>query len=591
MVTSAAILAALLGVLQVTLEKEITARGESTAEFLAQANGPLLLEKNHAQLQYNLASLTADTFIENAMVADHEGIVVASLDRNKNAKKLDDYLLDKTKSKWADPVTNTYHFRATIRFAEVDLGTFVVSLSQLPLQAAMARVTKWAALLVVGIASVMVIFSLLLVRREIRPLAVMGHALDAIAKGDFSQRVQLDRDDEMGELAEAFNHMVRRSELFFHYVDKMVIDRLVADETLVRPGGREKEMAVIFGDMRGFTSMSNRLSADEVVRIVNTYFYLFIECIAHHGGIVDKTMGDAIMTVFEARPKEKGNKHRERAVLALANMKIASRILNAFLRRNAEVAKRLRIEPREWGFAMAIGPAIVGNIGSRRRMDYTVCGRVVNLASRLEGLTKGGEVIVDNFTRIDTGHLITLEELPPVKPKGFAESEMVIPHRITALNDEVFENAQKLMKRLFSYAFIKDVLMPDDLPKDEEHKWCSTHATNFERLIEKTPVEHYFVRADAETSRLILPDSFKQKGGDSSAKRRPTSAKRPTSGPAAGTGSRELPGKRRPTTDPAAVTGKHDLPPKRRPTANTGEHKLPRKRRPTSSKPGQSADS
>lgn len=566
MVTSVAILAALIGVLRTTLEKEITARGESTAEFLAQANGPLLLEKNHAQLQYNLASLTADNFIENAMVADHEGIVVASLDRTMIGKKLGDYLLDASHTKWADPVANTYHFRATIRFAEVNLGTFVISLSQLPVQAAVSRVTKWAALLVVGIASVIAIFSLLLVRREIRPLAVMGHALDVIAKGDFSQRVQLDRKDEMGELADAFNNMVRRSELFFHYVDKMVIERLVADETLVRPGGSEKEMAVIFGDMRGFTSMSNRLSADEVVRIVNTYYYLFIECIAHFGGIVDKTMGDAIMTVFEARPKEKGNKHRERAVLALANMKIASRILNAYLRANVETAKQMRIEPREWGFAMAIGPAIVGNIGSRRRMDYTVCGRVVNLASRLEGLTKGGEVIIDNFTRLDTGHLIEIESLPPVQPKGYSETEKVVPHRLISLSDEVIDNARKLMKRLFSYAFVKDVLMPDDISPVEQHKWCSETATKLERIIEQTPVEHFFVRADAETGQLILkdlpPDSDRRK--------------RPDSGPRPDTGTQ---------LDPRSldITAAHRLPSSRPTTGERdGKPKLPAKRRPSS---------
>jgi class 3 adenylate cyclase len=513
-VTSVAIMIALLGVLRVTLEKEITARGESTAVFLAQANGPLLLEKNHSQLQYNLTSLTSDSFIVNALVADHEGTIVASLDKNQIGTKLPSYLRDASQTKWDDPKTNTYHFRAPIRYGEVNLGVFVISLSKLPLHAAIDRVTRWAALLVVGIAAVIAMFSLILVRRELRPLQVMNAAIDAIGKGDFTQRVPIKRNDEIGELADAFNVMVSRTELFFHYVDKMVIERLLADESLARPGGHQSELAVIFGDMRGYTAMSNRRSANEVVRIVNTYFHLFIECIAQFGGIVDKTMGDAIMTVFEPRPGEETNKHRERAVLALAYMKMASRIMNGFLKGRPDIAKRCGLEPREWGFAMAIGPAIVGNIGSRRRMDYTVCGRVVNLASRLEGLTKNGEVIVDNFTRLDTGHLITLEELPPVQPKGFSAAEKVIPHRITSLSEEVMPHAQKFMKRLFSYGFVKDMLMPADLPADEQHMWCDTNHRFFERLIDKTPVQYFFARADAETGQIMIDQDLRHATGE-----------------------------------------------------------------------------
>lgn len=491
--------------LRTTLESEITSRGESTAEFMATANGQLLLERAHTKIRYNLNALSSDAFIENAMVADHEGNVIASLDESRIGKALPSYLTQTDQRTWLDPELNAYHFRAPVRYGNTDLGTLVLTLSRQPIEMAQARVTRWALMLVGAISTVILIIGLLIVRRELQPLALMGHALNKIAGGDFTTRVDIKRNDEIGELGRGFNTMVRRSELFFHYVDKMVIERLIADESLARPGGRERDLAVVFGDMRGYTAMSNRRSANEVVKIVNTYFHLFIECIAHFRGMVDKTMGDAIMAIFEGGEGDEARKHRELGVRTLAYMKAASRVLNLFLQTNPQVAQRCGLEAREWGFAMATGPAIVGNIGSRRRMDYTVCGRVVNLASRLEGLTKSGEVIIDNYSRLQVSHLVELESLPPVQPKGFSAAEKVVPHRLTNLSPDTAQRMRAFLKTLFSYAFVQDKLMPDDLPEREQHNWCATHQKKLEKIALNTPVEYFFARADIQTGALLLP--------------------------------------------------------------------------------------
>jgi len=138
-------------------------------------------------------------------------------------------------------------------------------------------------------------------------------------------------------------------------------------------------------------------------------------------------------------------------------------------------------------------------------MDYTVCGRVVNLASRLEGLTKSGEVIIDNFTRYEAQHMIEVETLPAVQPKGFSASEKVIPHRIKSLSPETNRRMRAFMKRLFSYSFVQDKLMPEGLPEADRHKWCAQHQRNFEQLIDDTPVEYFFARANLETGQIMLP--------------------------------------------------------------------------------------
>lgn len=508
--TSTAVFLALLEVLSSSIEREIIKRGEATAEAFARANGMVVLnlpserEKSQLQLQYNLNALGQNPDVLDARVADHRGMIIASLSAAELGSELPRYFLAAgAPSVFADPEHHAYHFPAEIRFREVKLGAFVLSLSRLPLETTLQRARLRALIFAGGVAAVMSIVALLLARREVRPLKLMNLTLGAIAQGDFSQRVHEGRNDEIGDLAVAFNRMLQRAELFFHYVDKMIIDRLIADDALARPGGQEKEISVVFGDMRGYTAMSNRRTPNAVVRIVNTYFHLFIECIAHFGGVVDKTMGDAIMSVFERQESEPFENHKRRGALATTYMKAAQRVLNRFLRERLERQEDLGIEPREFGFAIATGQAIVGNIGSERRMDYTVCGRVVNLASRLEGMTKNGEVILDNFTRMGTADLIRCESLPPVQPKGYSEEERVVPHRVTGLVDEEEHRMRIFLKRIFAYSFIQGMLLPSGLPVGEQQPWCQQAEHDFIRIITEAPPQTFFERVDIESGESV----------------------------------------------------------------------------------------
>ena len=506
--TAAAVFFAVLGILRSSIERELTKRGEAAAHNFALANAPRILASELDKVQYNLGALGSDPDIIAARVANHNGKIVASLDPEDVGKKLPKKFRRTHTMTFSDRKEHAYHFLAKVRYGNVDLGVFVLSLSSTPLEAAVARARTRSMWFSAAIAALISIFALLLVQREVRPLQEMGVALEAISRGDFTQRVPKYRNDEIGQLATAFNHMLKRAEIFFHYVDKMIIERLVEDESLTRPGGRERDIAVVFGDMRGYTAMSNRRTADNVVRIVNTFFHLFVECIAYFQGVVDKTMGDAIMAVFEGREGEAGNAYARRGAMATAYMKAASRILNAFLTQRPDLAEPLEIEAKEFGFSIATGKAIVGNIGSRRRMDYTVCGRVVNLASRLEGLTKRGEVILDNFTHMAVSDAVQVEPLPAVQPKGFSEAEQVVPHRLVSLSVDEDRKLRKYMQVLFSYSFVHEVLMPETLPSDVQHKWCHDVHRMFEKLIEDLPHNAFFdpieIRAESPFAGTVI---------------------------------------------------------------------------------------
>jgi hypothetical protein len=253
------------------------------------------------------------------------------------------------------------------------------------------------------------------------------------------------------------------------------------------------------------------------------------------------------MAVFERRDNEEAEGHKRRGVMALAYMKAASRVLNRFLLLKRASGQSLTVEPREFGFAMATGSAIVGNIGSRRRMDYTVCGRIVNLASRLEGLTKNGEVIIDNFTHMGTTDLLQTDPLPPVQPKGFSAQEKVIPHRVTGLVDDAAHKLRIFLKKVFTYSYLNEMVMPRALPVGEQQPWCQEAELLLIRIVAETPVTDFFARADIETGRLLGEEDSRVKPLE----RRSRAEPRPTGETAAA------------TTAPAAAsqTAPHPAPP------------------------------
>ncbi len=163
------------------------------------------------------------------------------------------------------------------------------------------------------------------------------------------------------------------------YVTRQVAEQILKNRDKLKLGGNRSMVAVLFSDIRNFTTISEQSSAEEIVALLNDYFSRMIEPIFRFEGTLDKFIGDAIMAVFGA-PVAREN-DAERAVLAALEMRRALKKYN--LDRQA-----LGLPPIDNGIGITKGEAISGNIGSEQRMDYTVIGDTVNVASRLEGLSK-----------------------------------------------------------------------------------------------------------------------------------------------------------------------------------------------------------
>jgi len=194
------------------------------------------------------------------------------------------------------------------------------------------------------------------------------------------------------------------------YMSKEVADKLLreGEEAL---GGQVQKASVVFTDIRSFTSISERIGPQETVSLLNDYFGIMVDIILEHGGILDKYIGDAIMAVFGV--PFASEQDADNALKSAIEMVTALRRFND---KRAELGHELV----RMGIGMNSGHVVSGNIGSPRRMDYTVIGDGVNLASRLEGANKlyGTQLLVSEFTKRELRGVYKLREVDRIRVKG-----------------------------------------------------------------------------------------------------------------------------------------------------------------------------
>jgi adenylate cyclase len=232
--------------------------------------------------------------------------------------------------------------------------------------------------------------TLLMSRSVLRPVRDLLEATERVKAGDFSVQVPVISGDELGTLAQSFNVMMRGlserqalHEAFASYVDPQVARRVLEEGTRIE--GEEMEVTVVFVDIRDFTSFAERASAREAVAYVNDFLELVVPIVTRHGGNANKFIGDGLLAVFGAPARL--SDHADRAVAAAGEM--AARVRGRF-------GKRLRI-----GVGVSSGPVLAGTVGGGGKLDFTVIGDPVNVAARVEEVTRatGDTVLITEATR------------------------------------------------------------------------------------------------------------------------------------------------------------------------------------------------
>jgi class 3 adenylate cyclase len=264
-----------------------------------------------------------------------------------------------------------------------------------------------------------------------RPVRRLLDGTRAVEAGRLDWAIDVTTKDEIGQLTSAFNNMVEQlrhkekmRETFGRYVDPRVVEGLISRQSQTAADGERRVMTVLFCDMQGFTSLSEGMTPQGLVKVMNHYLSTMSGPIRNHHGIIDKYIGDAIMAYWGPPFNENGDQ-AQLACLAAIDMAVRGMALRTELPELIGV----RTVPSDCDvrIGVATGEVLVGSIGSEFMMSYTVMGDAVNLASRLEGANKiyGSHALVSAPTVAAAGDAIAFREIDHLVVIGQNHAETV----------------------------------------------------------------------------------------------------------------------------------------------------------------------
>jgi adenylate cyclase len=299
-------------------------------------------------------------------------------------------------------------FELVIIYQKLKVGKVYLAISQARVSQNIQAAKRFLWMLTGVLTLLGALLSLVLSIYFSKPIKKLGQGTRALGLGDFNYRVDIKRNDEFGDLAYAFNRMaedLKTKELiknsFGRYVTPEIVDRILANPDNQWMKGARVSSSVLFVDIRGFASLSENKDPEGIVELLNAYFTCVYDAAIKHKGHINKFVGDGAMVIFGAPVSNP--RHAEDAVRAALDIKEGILALNR--------EKKIGVEPLHVGIGINSGEMVAGNLGSRMRMEYTVIGDNVNIASRLTSLAKSGEILISGST------------YDLIKDKGFFQSE------------------------------------------------------------------------------------------------------------------------------------------------------------------------
>jgi adenylate cyclase len=197
--------------------------------------------------------------------------------------------------------------------------------------------------------------------------------------------------------------------MFGRYLSTEVMNSLLEDPSALELGGEKRKVTIMMTDLRGFTALSERLKPEQVVQLINSYFEVMVDVILHYNGTVNEIIGDALLVIFGA-PQEMPDR-AQRAIACAIEMQNAMAKVN-------EGNRAQGLPELEMGIGLNETEVIVGNIGSSKRSKYAVVGSGVNMTSRIESYTVGGQILISESVRREASDILRIDAQRNVLPKG-----------------------------------------------------------------------------------------------------------------------------------------------------------------------------
>ncbi|MGV8059269.1 MAG: adenylate/guanylate cyclase domain-containing protein [Smithellaceae bacterium] len=403
------------------LEEEIKKRAGVFVHQLAGIGKEGLMTKDDLSVFSAIKDIQKHTGVVYAMVVDKNGAIfvhstltekgnVISGPLDKNALNTQQLLFQQTTYN-NEPVMDAA-LPVTVMYQDknIRIGTARIGLSEKELQNAIAKQKMtffWISLVFVAI-GFLIAFTLAKVLTG--PIYTLAVGMQIVASGDLNQQVKVAYKDEIGKLTESFNQMVLSLREKLHmekYLSHSALKsiRKGRDKSHLKLGGERKYVTALFSDVRGFTSMSEKMSPEEVVDVLNIYLNLQASIVSNWGGVVDKYVGDEIMAIFEGKGQEIN------AVRAAIEIQRFCRTLNWA---RAKLGKK----QMNLGIGLNSGDVVMGNMGSQELMNYTVIGDNINLTARLCSTAQAGQVVISKSTADAVSKAVTLNKLESVNVKG-----------------------------------------------------------------------------------------------------------------------------------------------------------------------------
>jgi adenylate cyclase len=324
-------------------------------------------------------------------------------------------------------------FEAPLKYQGIKVGEVCIAISQKKISENIRNAEIFIGVLTLLMTALGILMSLGLSMYFSRPIRQLGESTRALGMGQFSHRVRMTRNDEFGDLAYAFNKMAEDLELkekikdsFGRYVTPEIVEMILDNPDRQWMKGSKIDATVLFVDIRGFTGISEHLDPTAIVDLLNDYLARVTDAVIKHGGHLNKFVGDEAMAVFGAPLSNP--RHAEAAVRAAMDIQKQIEELN-----HRENMDNVTIGA---GVGVNSGEMVAGNLGSEKKMEYTVIGDNVNVASRLTSLAGAGLILITKATydRIEDRSWFTVEERGKVSIRG-REGKVII-YGVSGLQEE-----------------------------------------------------------------------------------------------------------------------------------------------------------